>query len=42
MRCGRWAGFLGTGKVCNGSPEEIWDAGLQAYVDIDGDQLEED
>jgi hypothetical protein len=38
----RWIDFLGTGKVCSGGPEEVWDAGLQAYVDTNGDQLEED
>jgi hypothetical protein len=30
------------GDGCNGYFEEVWDVGLQAYVDIDGDQLEED
>jgi hypothetical protein len=34
--------FLGTGEVCSGDSEEVWDAGLQAYVYAHGDQLEED
>jgi hypothetical protein len=36
----RWSDFPKIGKACSGDSEEVWDAGVQAYVDIDGDQLE--
>ena len=38
----RWSNFPRTCKVCIGDSEEVWDAGLEAYVDTHGDKLEED
>jgi hypothetical protein len=38
----RWLDFLETRKVCSEDPKEVWDAGLQADVDTNGDQLEDD
>jgi hypothetical protein len=37
----RWSDCPGTREVCNGDSEEVWYAGLQAYVYAHGDQLEE-